>query len=49
MDERGKPKKEFARCAKKVLQQRVDNSPKENNEKRWLKGWFKRIDTYTNP
>ncbi len=49
MSETTNPKKEFARCAKKTLQQRVENSPKKNNEKRWLKGWFKRIDTYTNP
>jgi len=41
------PKAEFARCAKKVLTQRVENSPKERNETKWLKGWFKRIDTYT--
>jgi hypothetical protein len=41
------PKAEFARCAKKVLTTRVENSPKERNEKKWLKGWFKRIDTYT--
>lgn len=41
------PKAEFARCAKKVLTRRVENSPKSRNEKKWLKGWFKRIDTYT--
>ena len=40
-------KAEFARCAKKVLIRRVENSPKERNEKKWLKGWIKRIDTYT--
>ena len=40
-------KAEFARCAKKVLTRRVENSPKERNEKKWLKGWLKRIDTYT--
>jgi len=39
---------EFANCAKKVLQERVKNSPPERGEKRWLKGWFNRIDTYTN-
>ena len=49
MNKTANPQKEFARCAKKVLQLRVDNSPKENHEKRWLKGWIKRIDTYTNP
>ncbi len=40
------PKAEFAKCAKKTLLRRVENSPKELNEKRWLKGWFNRIDTY---
>ncbi len=49
MNKTATPKKEFARCAKKTLQQRVNNSPEENNEKRWLKGWFKRINTYTTP
>ncbi len=39
-------KKEFAECAKKVLQERVKNSPPERGEKRWLKGWFNRIETY---
>jgi len=47
MDESKNPKAEFAKCAKKVLAQRVENSPKERNEKKWLKGWFMRIDTYT--
>lgn len=41
------PKAEFAKCSKQVLTIRVENSPKERNEKKWLKGWFKRIDTYT--
>jgi hypothetical protein len=39
-------KKEFALCAKKVLKERVENSPAKRGEKRWLKGWFNRIDTY---
>ena len=47
MQETIKPKIEFARCAKKVLTQRVKNAPKDKNETKWLKGWFKRIDTYT--
>jgi hypothetical protein len=47
MQETIKPKIEFARCAKKVLTQRVENAPKDKNETKWLKGWFKRIDTYT--
>ncbi len=40
------PKMEFAKCAKKLLKLRVQNSPKSRNEKRWLKGWFNRINTY---
>lgn len=39
-------KDEFADAAKFVLRRRVQNSPKEFNEKRWLKGWLNRIDTY---
>ncbi|MFT4551468.1 MAG: hypothetical protein ACI9S8_000078 [Chlamydiales bacterium] len=41
------PVKAFALSAKKVLKLRVQNSPKERNEHRWLKGWFNRIDSYT--
>ncbi len=47
MSDTENPKAEFARCAKKVLTQRIENSPKARNEQKWLKGWFKRIDTYT--
>lgn len=43
------PKAEFARCAKEVLATRVQNAPDERNETQWLKGWYKRIDTYTAP
>jgi len=46
INETKSPKIEFARCAKKVLQQRVDNAPKELDEQKWLNGWFNRIDTY---
>lgn len=35
---------EFTESAKKVLRNRVKNAPK--NEKKWIAGWFKRIDTY---
>lgn len=38
--------KDFVTAAKQVLQERVDNSPPERNEKRWLAGWHNRIDTY---
>ena len=37
---------DFVISAKEVLTQRVNNSPLERNEQRWLKGWLNRIDTY---
>jgi hypothetical protein len=37
----------FARSAEKVLRQRVQNSPPQRNESRWLPGWLNRIHTYT--
>ena len=40
------PVKEFAESAKKVLTNRVNNSPPERNESRWLQGWLDRINTY---
>lgn len=40
---------QFAVAARQVLQRRVDNSPTERNEGRWLKGWLNRIDSYTKP
>lgn len=38
--------KEFADSAKKVLRNRVRNSPPDRNESRWLPGWLNRINTY---
>lgn len=38
----------FAEAAKFVLERRVANSPIERNEKRWLKGWLNRLETYKN-
>jgi len=38
--------KNFAESAKKVLANRVRNSPPERNESRWLPGWLNRINTY---
>lgn len=38
----------FIVSAKKILQQRVNNAPPSKGEKRWLKGWFKRLETYSN-
>ena len=37
---------EFAYTAKRILERRVANSPKERNEERWLPGWKRRIDSY---
>ncbi|MBA2271644.1 MAG: hypothetical protein H0W20_13780 [Chthoniobacterales bacterium] len=39
--------KEFAASARKVLTQRVENSPPERQESRWLAGWLKRVNTYS--
>ena len=39
--------REFASSARKVLTRRVENSPPERQESRWLPGWLKRINTYT--
>lgn len=36
----------FKAAAKARLAQRVALSPPERNERRWLKGWFNRIDRY---
>ncbi|MGB7293656.1 MAG: hypothetical protein WBD99_15920 [Thermodesulfobacteriota bacterium] len=37
---------EFVEAAEKVLASRVENSPPERNEKRWLPGWKNRLSTY---
>ena len=37
---------EFADSAARVLRERVENSPPERNEKRWLEGWLSRVATY---
>lgn len=37
----------FADAAKKVLLRRIENAPPEHNETRWKRGWFLRIDSYT--
>lgn len=43
----GKPAlAEFAASAEKVLTVRVENSPQERGEARWLSGWIKRVKTY---
>ena len=38
--------KEFSRSAAEVLKRRVQNSPAERNESRWLPGWINRVKTY---
>jgi hypothetical protein len=45
-DEKTSALKEFALSAKKVLVRRVENSDPKRDEKRWLQGWYNRIDTY---
>ncbi|MGB1011049.1 MAG: hypothetical protein ACPGVP_15115 [Thiolinea sp.] len=40
---------EFADAAMRVLQRRVRNSDPRRNEKRWLRGWQNRVNTYRNP
>jgi hypothetical protein len=37
---------EFARAAKTVLTRRVQNSPAERHESRWLSGWIRRVNSY---
>lgn len=39
----------FVQSAKGVLTRRVENSPESRNEKRWLQGWHKRLETYLPP
>ncbi|MCG2677242.1 hypothetical protein L6386_01555 [bacterium] len=38
--------REFARSADTVLTERVNNAPKRRNERKWLPGWQKRINSY---
>jgi hypothetical protein len=37
---------EFARAAKAVLTQRVQNAPPERHESQWLTGWLRRVNSY---
>ncbi len=37
---------EFSEAAKRVLRRRVENSPSERGESRWLAGWMNRCETY---
>jgi len=45
-DEASDAVKEFTRSANNVLVTRVKNSPLVRNEKRWLPGWQKRVNSY---
>jgi hypothetical protein len=38
--------REFANSAAAILRRRVQNSPPERHEARWLPGWLNRVDTY---
>ncbi len=38
--------REFALSASRVLERRVQNSPPERKESRWLAGWLQRVNTY---
>lgn len=40
------PVEKFIEGGKFLLQKRVDNSPAERNEKKWIPGWFNRLETY---
>jgi hypothetical protein len=37
---------EFSASARRVLTQRVKNSPPDRHESRWLSGWIQRVNTY---
>ena len=37
---------EFARAARAVLTQRVQNSPADRHESRWFSGWIRRVNSY---
>ena len=39
----------FVESAENVLARRVNNAPIERNERRWLAGWSKRLQTYLPP
>ncbi|MDQ3199264.1 MAG: hypothetical protein M3Q46_08795 [Verrucomicrobiota bacterium] len=46
-DESGaSPVGEFADSAERVLRERVKKSPPARNEKRWLEGWLRRVNSY---
>ena len=46
MNNTGDVRQDFVTAAQEILLQRVSLSPKESNEAKWIKGWFKRLQTY---
>ena len=40
------PIEEFVKCAKSILERRVNNAPSQRNEQRYLQGWIYRLDSY---
>lgn len=40
---------DFVLSAKTILMKRVDHSPPEKEEKKWLPGWINRLNTYLEP
>ena len=44
--EPGAAAREFANSAAAILRRRVQNSPPERHEARWLSGWLNRVRTY---
>jgi hypothetical protein len=49
MQENSDPIAEFVKAAKGILEERVQNSPVERNENRFLLGWLNRLDSYLKP
>lgn len=41
--------REFAESAKRVLDRRISNSPKDRGESRWRQGWHNRCEGYAQP
>lgn len=46
MTDKGPPVQDFAESAARALTRRVENSPPERKEERWLQGWKKRVAAY---
>ncbi|MBD3794539.1 MAG: hypothetical protein IE878_03130 [Epsilonproteobacteria bacterium] len=40
---------EFSNSSRAILEQRVKNSPPQNNEAQWLPGWINRTNSYKTP